>query len=40
MADKSGLLWYETKWSKLLTIATNKGVGPLIMKSAWTVEQG
>ncbi len=39
MADKSGLLWYETKWSKLLTIATNKGVGPLIMKSSWNVEQ-
>jgi len=39
MADKSGLLWYETKWSKLLTVATNKGVGPIIMKSAWTVEK-
>lgn len=39
MADKSGLLWYESKFSNLLTIATNKGVGPIIMKSAWTVEQ-
>ncbi len=39
MADRSGLLWYETKWSKLLTVATNKGVGPMIMKSSWTVEQ-
>jgi lipopolysaccharide transport system ATP-binding protein len=39
MADRSGLLWYETKWSKLLTMATNKGVGPMVMKSTWTVEQ-
>lgn len=39
MADRSGLLWYESKFSKLLTIAANKGVGPIIMKSAWTVEQ-
>lgn len=39
MADRSGLLWYETKFSKLLTIETNKGVGPLIMKSSWNVEK-
>jgi lipopolysaccharide transport system ATP-binding protein len=39
MADKSGLLWYESKFSKLLTVAANKGVGAIIMKSAWTVEQ-
>lgn len=39
MADRSGLLWYESKFSRLLTIAANKGVGPIIMKSAWTVEQ-
>jgi lipopolysaccharide transport system ATP-binding protein len=39
MADKSGLLWYESKFSKLLSIARNKGVGAIVMKSAWTVEQ-
>lgn len=39
MADRSGLLWYESKFSNLLTISANKGVGPIIMKSAWTVEQ-
>ena len=39
LADKSGLLWYESKFSKQLTVAANKGVGAIIMKSAWTVEQ-
>ncbi len=37
LADKSGLLWYETKWSKQLHIEANKGVGPLIMPSEWSV---
>ena len=37
LADKSGLLWYETKFSKLLSVEANKGVGPLIMKSDWQV---
>lgn len=35
LADESGLLWYETKFSKLLTIKANKGVGPIIMHSTW-----
>lgn len=37
LADKSGLLWYETKFSKQLHIDANKGVGPLIMESQWSV---
>lgn len=39
LADKSGLLWYETKFSKLLRVEANKGVGPLLMQSAWDVRQ-
>jgi lipopolysaccharide transport system ATP-binding protein len=38
LADKSGLLWYETKFSKQLHVEPNKGVGPLIMESEWSVE--
>ncbi len=37
LADKSGLLWYETRFSKLLPVEPNKGVGPLIMESSWQV---
>ena len=39
LADKSGLLWYERKFSKLFHIEANKGVGPLIMDSKWTVKK-
>jgi len=39
LADKSGLLWYETKFSKLLSITPNKGVGPILMKSEWKVHK-
>ncbi len=39
LADKSGLLWYETKFSKLLPIEPNKGVGPVTMQSEWTVHK-
>jgi ABC-type polysaccharide/polyol phosphate transport system ATPase subunit len=39
LADKSGLLWYETKFSQLLHINANKGVGPLLMQSEWKVDQ-
>ncbi len=39
LADKSGLLWYERKFSKLLNIDPNKGVGPLTMKSEWSVHK-
>lgn len=39
LADKSGLLWYETKFSKQLSIKANKGVGPIIMDSDWSVSR-
>lgn len=39
LADKSGLLWYETKFSKLLAMEPNKGVGPMIMKCAWKLDK-
>ena len=39
LADKSGLLWYETKFSQLLHVDPNKGVGPLLMQSEWRVDQ-
>ena len=39
LADKSGLLWYETKFSQLLHVDANKGVGPLLMQSEWKVNQ-
>ncbi|MEX2131831.1 MAG: polysaccharide ABC transporter ATP-binding protein [Pseudohongiellaceae bacterium] len=39
VADKSGLLWYETKPSKPLQMAANKGVGSIAMKYAWSVEK-
>ena len=39
LADKSGLLWYETKFSQLLHVDPNKGVGPLLMQSEWKVDQ-
>ena len=39
LADKSGLLWYETKFSSALSMASTKGVGPLIMNSIWTIEK-
>jgi lipopolysaccharide transport system ATP-binding protein len=37
VADATGLLWYETRLSKQITIRPNKGVGPLIMRADWTV---
>jgi ABC-type polysaccharide/polyol phosphate transport system ATPase subunit len=40
VADPSGLLWYETKWSKLLHVEPNKGVGPIIMESDWQIDSG
>ena len=39
LADKSGLLWYERKFSKLFHVEANKGVGPLIMNSKWNVKK-
>jgi ABC-type polysaccharide/polyol phosphate transport system ATPase subunit len=38
LADKSGLLWYETKFSKLLSMSANKGVGPITMQATWTLD--
>ena len=39
LADKSGLLWYEKKFSKLFHVEASKGVGPLIMHSEWSVQR-
>lgn len=39
IADKSGLLWYETKFSKLLTIEPNKGLGTMTMKCEWQLDK-
>ena len=38
LADKSGLLWYEES-SASFSVEANKGVGPLIMDSKWTVKK-
>ena len=35
LADMSGLLWYETKFSQLLAMEASKGVGAMIMKCNW-----
>ncbi len=40
VADKTGLLWYETKLSKQITLKPNKGVGPLIMRANWSLLRG
>jgi hypothetical protein len=37
LADETGLLCYETKFSKMLTVKANKGVGPISMASNWQV---
>ena len=39
VADESGLLWYETKWSRLLHVEPNKGVGPIIMEADWAIDK-
>ena len=39
LSDKSGLLWYERKFSKLFHVDANNGVGPLIMHSKWSVKK-
>ena len=38
LADKSGLLWYETKFSKQLSMNANKGVGPITMQATWSLD--
>lgn len=40
VADASGLLWYETKLSKLIKIKPNKGLGSIIMRADWELERG
>tara|TARA_R110002072_G_scaffold269868_3_gene429504 strand:+ start:48463 stop:49677 length:1215 start_codon:yes stop_codon:yes gene_type:complete len=40
VSDESGLLWYETKPSPEITVKANKGVGPFIMKTDWSVRHG
>lgn len=40
LADESGLLWYETKFSPLMSMNSNKGVGPMTMNSSWKVITG
>ena len=39
LADETGLLWYETKFSKQLTVKANKGVGPIAMAADWQVSR-
>ncbi len=39
LCDDTGLLWYETRYSKLLTIEPGKGVGPMIMPSEWSIRK-
>jgi len=39
LADETGLLWYETKFSKQLTVKANKGVGPIAMAAEWKVSR-
>ena len=39
LSDNTGLLWYETRFSKLLTVEANKGVGPFIMPAEWSVRK-
>jgi len=39
LADETGLLWYETKFSKQLTVKANRGVGPIAMAADWQVSR-
>jgi lipopolysaccharide transport system ATP-binding protein len=38
VADSSGLLWYETKLSKLIKIKSTKGVGSVVMRADWDIQ--
>lgn len=38
VADSSGLLWYETRLSKLIKIKTTKGVGSVLMRIDWDIQ--
>ena len=37
LSDDTGLLWYETRFSKLLAIEPSKGVGTMIMPAEWSI---
>ncbi len=39
VAEESGLLWYETKLSKLIRVKPNKGVGSVVMRVEWDIQQ-
>lgn len=39
LSDNTGLLWYETRFTKPLTVEAGKGVGPLIMPAEWSVRK-
>ena len=39
LADETGLLWYETKFSKQLSVKANKGVGQIAMAADWQVSR-
>ena len=39
VADASGLLWYETKLSKLIKVKSGKGVGSVVMRINWDIER-
>ena len=39
LADETGLLWYETKFSKQLTVKANKGVGTIAMAADWQISK-
>lgn len=38
ISDSSGLLWYETKLSKLIKIKPTKGVGSVVMRVDWDID--
>jgi ABC-type polysaccharide/polyol phosphate transport system ATPase subunit len=39
VADQTGLLWYETKFSNPISVEASKGVGQLVMASEWEVNR-
>jgi len=39
VADRSGLLWHETRFSKPIAVAANKGVGQMTMQAEWEIDK-
>lgn len=39
VADESGLLWYDTRLSKEISINPGKGWGTLVMRSSWSMQR-